>query len=189
MNDVSDNLQQPPNVGFVCFSGFERIAEGALAEVALAAWRVSQVDPTAVTLTFSRETGAVFDLNLRGEASDIAQRYQNQAAAPLKRGRPKLGVVAREITLLPSHWEWLAKQPGGASVALRRLVETARKETASQKNTRIAATYKFMAAIAGDLQGFEEASRSLFAQQLDKLENQISGWPPDIVAELKGMLN
>ncbi|MDP8997817.1 MAG: DUF2239 family protein [Pseudomonadota bacterium] len=172
----------------VCFCGSRRIAEGALAEVAASAWRKLEVDPASIMLTFNRQTGAVVDLNLSGSLNDVAARYLASAQTVAKRGRPKLGVVAREITLLPRHWEWLAKQPGGASVALRRLVETARKETASQKNMRIAATYKFMAAIAGDLQGFEEASRALFAQQMDKFENQIAGWPPDICAELKRLL-
>ena len=174
---------------FVCFCGSRRIAEGTLAEVAASAWRSLDVDPACITLTFDRETGAVVDLNLSGSLNEVAARYLPSAQTAAKRGRPKLGVVAREITLLPRHWEWLATQPGGASVALRRLVETARKEAASQKNMRIAAAYKFMAAMAGDLPGFEEASRALFAQQMDKFENQISAWPPDIVAELKRMLN
>ena len=174
---------------FVCFCGSHRIAEGTLAEVASSAWRKLNIDPNCIVLTFDRQTGAVVDLNLSGSLNDVATRYLPCAQTAAKRGRPKLGVVAREITLLPRHWEWLAKQPGGASVALRRLVETARKETASQKNMRIAAAYKFMAAIAGDLQGFEEASRALFAQQIDKFENQIAGWPPDICAELKRLLN
>ena len=119
------NLENAMRDGFVCFCGSKRIAEGALAEVALAAWRFSQSDPIAVTLTFSRETGAVFDLNLSGGAGDVAARYLPSAQTVAKRVRPKLVVVSREITLLPRHSEWLANQPCGASVSLRRLFQAA----------------------------------------------------------------
>jgi hypothetical protein len=91
-------------------------------------------------------------------------------------------VVAREVTLLPRHWEWLASQPGGASVALRRLVEAARKvgNEASAARTRVEAGYRFMSAMAGDLPGFEDAARALFAYDQDRLAQCIRAWPPDI---------
>lgn len=100
-------------------------------------------------------------------------------------GRPKLGVVGREVTLLPRHWEWLNSRPGGASVALRKLVEQARKDSESADKIRLAqeSTYAVMTEAAGDLPGYEEALRALFARQEDKFRTQIAGWPDDIREE------
>ncbi|HTM70342.1 MAG TPA: DUF2239 family protein, partial [Luteimonas sp.] len=102
--------------------------------------------------------------------------------APRGRGRPKLGVVAREVTLLPRHWTWLNAQPGGASVALRKLVEAARRGNGDGDRRRAGqeAVYRFMHAIAGDQPGFEAAARALFAGDLGKLEDAIADWPHDI---------
>lgn len=171
---------------FICFSGPNQIAAGSLAEVALAAWHFTYANPAASTLTFDRKTGKVVDLNLSGASRDIADRYEPKIVAPAKRGRPKLGVVAREITLLPRHWEWLAQQPGGSSVALRRLVDAARKTRTAEDQSResIAAAYSFMSAIAGDFAFFEEASRALFAHEFAKLKKITTNWPKDIRNEL-----
>jgi hypothetical protein len=177
------------NGSYVCFSGQDRIAQGTLSVVAEIAWRMSWTDPTISTLTFNRQTGEVVDLNLSGSLLDIANRYSPISKSTIKRGRPKLGVVAREITLLPQHWEWLGRQPGGASVALRRLVEGARKNSSGDEaiRERIAAAYKFMSAIAGDLPLFEEASRALFARQKSLFAQHISTWPIDIQDEMNQM--
>jgi hypothetical protein len=104
------------------------------------------------------------------------------APEPRGRGRPKLGVVAREITLLPRHWEWLGAQPGGASVALRKLVEAARRSSGDLDRSRAArdAAYHFMSAMAGNLPGFEEASRALFADDRRRFVGLIAGWPGDV---------
>ena len=132
---------------------------------------------------------SVIDLDLRGTKADILARLAQHPSAQPKarpehrgRGRPKLGVVAREVTLLPRHWEWLASQPGGASVVLRRLVEQERRGGGSKQQRRAAqeAAYKFMSAIAGDLPGFEEATRALFADNRTRFEEQIADWPSDI---------
>lgn len=98
------------------------------------------------------------------------------------RGRPKLGVVAREVTLLPRHWDWLATQPGGASVALRRLVDHARRSHAERDRQRAAheRAYRFMATMAGDRIGFEEASRALFANDQQRFESLVAAWPAAI---------
>lgn len=103
------------------------------------------------------------------------------------RGRPKLGVVAREVTLLPRHWEWLNQQPGGASVALRKLVEEAKRANLYKDERRAAqdSTYKFMSAMAGNLVGFEEATRALFASSASRFYQHIEDWPPDIAAHVK----
>lgn len=127
----------------------------------------------------------------RERAADLADAAGTSNAAdadplapepPRSRGRPKLGVVAREVTLLPRHWAWLATQPGGASVALRRLVDEARRAHAHKDRSRRAQerAYHFMSAIAGDMPGFEEASRALFANDAARLRAQIAGWPADV---------
>ncbi len=186
MSELSTSQQTNLAPSFVCFNGANKIAAGSLAQVALAAWQLAQSQPTAATLTFERQTGKVVDLNLSGSQPDIADRYEPKIEAVAKRGRPKLGVVAREITLLPRHWEWLAQQPGGSSVALRRLVDAARKDhmTEGVSRERIAAAYSFMSAIAGDFPGFEEASRALFAHEFAKLKKITTNWPKDIRDEL-----
>lgn len=160
------------------FIGHRRIAAGTLAEVAVAAKSSLDRDSTAWVLVFDDATGAVVDLDLRGDPAEIAARYAEPEEAR-GRGRPKLGVVAREVTLLPRHWDWLAAQPGGASHALRRLVEEARRADGGRRAARDAA-YRFMSALAGDLAGFEEASRALFAGDHGRFDEHTASWPADI---------
>ncbi|MDT8324349.1 MAG: DUF2239 family protein [Bacteroidota bacterium] len=97
-------------------------------------------------------------------------------------GRPKLGVVSREVTLLPRHWEWLSTQPGGASVTLRKLVETARKANSGKDRIRRAQeiTYRFMNAVGGDLPGYEEALRALYAPDAARFASLVADWPKDV---------
>ncbi len=171
---------------FVAFAGGARIAAGPLAEAAVAArWALDREDG-AVVLVFDAATGEVQDLDLRGTEAEVRARYAPPPADAPKRGRPKLGVTAREVTLLPRHWEWLASQPGGASVALRRLVEEARKREAGSEAARLRrdAAYRFMSAMAGDLPGFEEASRALFADDGERLGACSRSWPQDIRDQL-----
>ena len=119
------------------------------------------------------------DFDLRALESPQSPEPQNE---PRGRGRPRLGVVAREVTLLPSHWDWLNAQPGGASVALRKLVDAARRTSGDRDRVRAAqeSTYRFISAIAGNLPGFEEATRALFAYDRRRFGDLISGWPQDI---------
>jgi len=146
-------------------------------------------------LVFDDATGRVVDVDVRGTPEELAARLsppsppppagaeaEGTAAGPRGRGRPRLGVVAREVTLLPRHWEWLSTQPGGASVALRRLVEDARRAGAAQDRARRAreAAYRFMHAVAGDLPGFEEATRALFASNPARFASLVAGWPADV---------
>lgn len=166
--------------GFVAFAAGRRFASGSLGGVAMAARRAQDQDPEATPLVFDRRTAEVVDLDLRGGEVDIVARYSPPDDTPARRGRPKLGVVAREVTLLPRHWEWLGGQPGGASVALRRLVEAAAKADAENLRARMEAAYRFMAAMAGDLPGFEEAARALFANDRRRMETCMSAWPPDV---------
>jgi hypothetical protein len=146
---------------------------------------------------FDDATGRVVDVDARGSEADITARLAVPATAapgtapepagqaePKGRGRPRLGVVAREVTLLPRHWEWLALQPGGASVAMRKLVEEARRAGSAKEQQRLAQerAYHFMSAMAGDLPGFEEATRALFANEGTRLNELTAAWPPDVRA-------
>lgn len=183
-SDISEAGGSPRQ--FVAFDGVARIATGDLAEVALAAKDVLRRNPAALLIVFDRETGAVADLELRGTEQEVTARYTPAAPSGAPRGRPKLGVVAREVTLLPRHWDWLARQPGGASTTLRRLVEAARKadDGATKSRERIEAAYRFMSAMAGDRPRFEEASRALFADDRRGFATAIAQWPSDIRDEL-----
>ena len=170
------------------FEGERRLASGPLIDVAMAVKAASAAGAEGPLLAFDDATGAVIDLDLRGSRADVAARLAAAAgeppAAPRGRGRPSLGVVAREVTLAPRHWEWLAAQPGGASAALRRLVEVARRASGPRDRVRAAqdAAYRFMAAMAGDLAGFEEATRALFANDRQRFERLVAQWPSDVGA-------
>jgi len=189
------------------FEGFRRIASGELAEVALQTKAVLDRGEQAPVLIFDDETSEQIEVDFRGTAQDILRRLRETtregtpaaAAAqpagegPRGPGRPKLGVVAREVTLLPRHWDWLNSQPGGASVALRKLVDEARKanETRDRLRRSQEAAYRFMSALAGNLPGFEEAARALFAKNSERFEALIRGWPEDVrrhLARLAGEL-
>ncbi|WP_370878357.1 DUF2239 family protein [Variovorax paradoxus] len=164
------------------FSGFQRVAGGSRAEVLA---QLRQRADAASVLLFDDSTGAQVDLDLREDAVPAEPEAHDEA--PRGVGRPKLGVVAREVTLLPRHWDWLGRQPGGASVALRRLVDEARRVNADRDTERAAreATYRFMTAIAGDLPGFEEATRALFAGERARFDELVAPWPEDIQAHLQ----
>lgn len=159
------------------FDGTRLLARGPLAEVALAVKAAGE----GAFLTFDDATGRVIDLDLRGDAAEILARL-TPPAPPRGRGRPRLGVTAREVTLLPRHWDWLATQPGGASATLRRLVDQARRADDGGADRRRAqdAAYRFMLALAGDLPGYEEATRALFAGDAEGLARQMADWPGDL---------
>jgi hypothetical protein len=184
MTTDNDPTEIEPPPGFVAFAGAVRIAAGELAKTAAAARRAQDEDPSTAISVFNRETAEVVDLDLRGTDREVALRYASLETSPARRGRPKLGVVAREVTLLPRHWDWLARQPGGASTTLRRLVEAARKADAGAARARTETAYRFMSAMAGDLPGFEEAARALFAGERERLAALLAAWPTDIGDEI-----
>jgi hypothetical protein len=177
---------------FTAFMGDQRLVSGPLAEVALAVMKASRSAAARPIIIFDDASGRAIDLDLRGTERDIVARLPQPASEiaaddptepePRGRGRPKLGVVAREVTLLPRHWEWLGAQPGGASVALRKLVEEARRKSGDRDRSRAAreAAYHFMSTMAGNLRHFEEASRALFADDRRRFTELIAGWPSDI---------
>lgn len=178
----------------IAFEGDKRIAAGSLFDVAMAVRkRVSKATHENIHV-FDHATSKLLHLDLSGAEKDIRARYANAPAsvvsapeepvsdAPRGPGRPKLGVVAREVTLLPRHWDWLNAQPGGASVALRKLVEEARK-TRGQSDTlraRQEAAYRFLSAIAGDWRNYEEANRALFAGDAVRFRDLTESWPADV---------
>lgn len=180
-------MSVPP---FSAFAGPKLLASGPLAEVAIAIKIATGAiaDPIVI---FDNATGKSLDIDLRGSHREVVARLPQPTtiepetdapAEPRGRGRPKLGVVAREITLLPRHWDWLGAQPGGASVALRKLVENARRASGDRDRQRAArdAAYHFMSTMAGDRPGFEEASRALFAGDRRRFTELIANWPVDI---------
>ncbi|MBL0939275.1 MAG: DUF2239 family protein [Gemmatimonadaceae bacterium] len=200
------------------FRGSVRLAQGALVDVARVAFDAVRDDIASrkpslehAVLIFDDRTGRVIDLEMRGgeramlaslkargllstAASDAvaeAADVQGDTTAPRGRGRPKLGVVPREVTLLPRHWEWLATQPGGASVALRKLIDAARKTQAESDHQRVRreAAYAAMAALAGDRPHFEDASRALFRGDHAALSTAMRRWPADITAYVQHLLS
>jgi hypothetical protein len=163
------------------FEGSRRIASGDVGQVALKVKEVVDRGGQDAVLIFDDDTSQLVELDLRGTAGDVMARLHpvEDARRP---GRPRLGVVAREVTLLPRHWEWLASQPGGASVALRKLVEQASRanEPADRIRTARESAYRFLSAMAGNEPGFEEATRALFAGNRERFQGETAGWPPDV---------
>jgi uncharacterized protein len=188
--------QSHPN-SYVSFDGHRRIAIGSLQMNVLAVKEAFKSEAAGPVLIFDNSTGRTIDVDTRGTDEELCARFadalvvdaepfnpseESVAAEPKGRGRPKLGVVPREVTLLPRHWEWLASQPGGASIALRKLVEEARRAGREKDNRRKAQerAYHFLLAIAGDLPGFEEITRALFANDQLKVHDLLAAWPSDV---------
>ncbi len=199
---MSQNLSKP----CTAFEGLRLLLSGPLVEVALAVKTATERGALDPLLVFDDATGRIIDLDLRGSKATIIESLsqplqkpvgrflpcpapvpaltEDETPEPRGRGRPKLGVVSREVTLLPRQWEWLAAQPGGASAVIRRLVDEAKKNGGVGQKRREAheAAYRFMSAIAGDLAGYEEATRALFANDRPKFEQNTANWPEDIRA-------
>lgn len=166
---------------YAAFAGEHLVHRGPLVDV-LAAIKLGHFERhDAQLLIFENETGREVDFDLRGTLNQVLERVHARTA-PKAAGRPKLGVESREVTLLPRHWDWLAGQPGGASQALRRLIDEARRADGGATRLRLARerAYRFMAAMAGDLPGFEEASRALFAGDGARFEASIAAWSKDL---------
>ncbi len=183
---INQNVENPM---FVAFSGPKRICRGSLEEVRQAVNQAIADTANAKLPTpwiFNATTGELIDIDLELPIKDSAIEAAPAATGP---GRPRLGVIAREVTLLPRHWDWLKAQPGGASVALRKLVEVARKQSSAADDARISQTalYKFMSSMAGNLANFEEASRALFAFDKVRFSQLIEKWPTDVVEQLNMM--
>lgn len=189
------------NKTYTAFASERCIGSGPIETVALLAKPLVEASPETTVLFFDDDTGREVDLNLRGSEDEVLARLAEQFPAPVApevhanpdaedgreaqargRGRPKLGVVAREVTLLPRHWDWLNSRPGSASVVLRKLIDEARRATAERDERQRAqqAAFVFMSAMAGNREHFEEASRALFAGERRRFLQFIEAWPADI---------
>jgi uncharacterized protein len=181
-----------PEPDYIAFEGERRIASGDLGDVARAAKQTLDRRKDASVLIFDGQTSGPVDLDFRGTVDDVLTRLPKQdpptvaldtaLTTPRGPGRPKLGVVAREVTLLPRHWDWLAQQKGGASVAIRKLVDDARRTSEDRDRIRLAqeAAYRFMSAMGGNRPHYEEAIRALFAHDRSRFEQLIAEWPADV---------
>jgi hypothetical protein len=169
---------------FTAFAGARLLAGGSALEVALVAKAAMKQAGHETILIFDDRTGREIDFDLRGDDTEIAARLQPAGAGPDEArktsGRPKLGVVSREVTLLPRHWDWLAEQPGGASVTLRKLVETARKTGAASARQAQQAADCFMGAMLGNQPGYEDAARALYAGDRPRFLELSAPWPADL---------
>jgi hypothetical protein len=184
-------MEPASDIAYIAFEGDRCIASGDLRTVARAARETLDRRKDAAVLVFDSSSGLV-EIDFRGSVDDILARLPDPGGAvvtagptqpaPRGPGRPKLGVVAREVTLLPRHWEWLAQQPGGASVALRRLVDEARRANKDKDRVRQAreAAYRFIAAMGENKPHYEEVARALFAGDAGRFEAWTASWPVDI---------
>jgi uncharacterized protein len=187
-------MTSQPATHWIAFAKHRRIARGEPRDVATVVKGFVDTHPKQPVAVFDAVSSQPVDLDLRGSVAAVRKRLPAAAPeaaspsdpspreTPRGPGRPKLGVVAREVTLLPRHWDWLGTQPGGASVALRKLVESAQRARAATDRQREAAesAYRFMHALAGNAAGFEEASRALFAGDLVRLQAEVAAWPRDV---------
>lgn len=186
-------MSSQSDVAYIAFEQDHCIGAGDLRQVARAAKRLLDRRKDASILVFDGRTSAAVEIDFRGSVDDVLARLPESADAPAASddatlpaprgpGRPKLGVVAREVTLLPRHWEWLAQQSGGASVALRKLVDEARRTGEDRDRIRLAqeAAYRFMSVMAGNKPHYEDAIRALFAGEATSFEKLIAEWPVDV---------
>lgn len=172
-----------PSAQIIAFNEDRCIASGDIVDVAA---RVKQIlSPQSQILLFDLETSRPVEIDFRGSVADVTTRLKTALSPePATRGpgRPKLGVVPREVTLLPRHWEWLAAQPGGASVTLRKLIEDERRKTSAKDEARERqeSVHRFLSAIAGDKPHYEDVLRALYANDGDRFHALIADWPLDV---------
>ena len=185
-------MEYVQNKLYTAFAGNARVVTGNLQEVAIAVKECIDAGNLEPMRVFDHDSSAPVDLDVHGTRAEVSILYGQKPDNPQPpvargRGRPKLGVVGREVTLLPRHWEWLQAQRGGASVALRKLVGQARKDNKEVDELPQArnSVHSFMNAIAGNLAGFEEACRALFAADQRRFNFEIELWPDDIRAHVK----
>src|SRR5580700_5156638 len=159
---------------YTAFVGNDLLASGERDQVLTAMKSRSDRDDNPVILTFEDQTGCQVDFDLRGTLAEVLARAKPDRPR-VGPGRPKLGVVSREVSLLPRHWEWLEEQPNGASAALRRLVDQARNRNPDEQRARLAteATGRFLSAMTGNFPGYEEATRALYAGNRARFEELI----------------
>jgi|SRR5690606_163992 len=186
-------MPYPSNLPVTAFDGVRRIASGAIIDVIHDIQRYVVHAPDAGVAVFDDATGERIELDwCSPELQLVAQLTAPRLAAtwtakpaaetPRGPGRPRLGVVAREVTLLPVHWSWLNSQPGGASATLRKLVDEAQKAQELRESVRRSqeAAYRFMVFAAAGLPGYDEALRAMHAGDPSQFDGSTSAWPDDV---------
>lgn len=182
------------NPGCTAFAGHQLIASGALVEVVRAAKQALDAHTTEPLLIFDDRSSRQIEVDFRGTTDEVLARLPSTAPTPEPTargpGRPKLGVVPREVTLLPRHWDWLGQQPGGASAVLRQLVEQALRSNGTKDRARQAteSVDRFMQAMAGDLAGYEEASRAFYRGEREHFATLTATWPADVRDHLRRLV-
>jgi uncharacterized protein len=172
---------------YTAFEGTTRLYRGTFQEVVLKVKeRLGRAENSSV-LIFSNNTGKTMDFNFQGNMKDTLKRLEKfvstQEPRPISGpGRPKLGVISREVSLLPRHWEWLASQPSGASATIRKLIEEAKKKSSTRNSVKHVqeCVYRFMSVIVGDMKGYEEALRALYKADRKNFLLHIQDWPTDV---------
>ena len=173
---------------YTAFEAHKIVSQGVLEDVVLKIKKRLEKSPESQIVIYSDATGKSMDFNFTGSEKDVLKRLEvyttpetdpEKAAGP---GRPKLGVISREVSLLPRHWEWLATQSDGASATVRKLIEESMKKTAGVNTVKMAQerTYKFMSVEAGDLANYEEALRALYRKDEERFSLEIKAWPRDV---------
>ena len=175
---------------YAFFVGTVLNTHGPLQAVVRAAKRATDMDAQERLVIYQDSTGRVIDIDYRGTVEDVLERLKEHPLVgedlpPTPQqgpGRPKLGVVSREVTLLPRQWEWLSKQRGGASATLRRLVDDARKHRSGKELARDieVALDRFLWDMASNFEGFEEATRALYKGNDEDFERHTQTWPNDV---------
>jgi hypothetical protein len=182
-------MSQP---SYTAFAGARRLVRGPLEEMLRKVKRRLDADAEPRVLIFEDATGRQVDFDFSGSIEEVIERARPVEPQPERAGpgRPRLGVVSREVSLLPRHWEWLERQPQGISSALRRLVDLARLQAPDAERARLAraAASQFMWVMAGDLPNFEEASRALFASDKTRFAELTRRWPSDVRSHLDELL-
>jgi hypothetical protein len=174
-----------PTTQIIAFDGDHCIASGNIVDVAAQVKQTLSAQPQSQVLLFDLESSRHVEIDFRGSVADVTARLKTSLSpesAPRGPGRPKLGVVAREVTLLPRHWEWLAAQPGGASVTLRKLIEDTRRKTSAKDDARERqeSVHRFLSAMAGDKPHYEDVLRALYASDGARFHALIADWPLDV---------
>lgn len=173
---------------YTAFETHKILSQGSLEDVVLKVKKRLEKSPESQIVIYSDVTGKSMDFNFQGSEKEVLKRLEvyttpeSADEASTGPGRPKLGVISREVSLLPRHWEWLATQSGGASNTLRKLVEESMKKTSGVQTVKTAQerTYKFMSVEAGDLENYEEALRALYRKDKEKFTSDIKTWPRDV---------
>jgi len=188
LTDATPRHERPRT--YTAFLGHSQLAGGDLQSVLTASKQVLEGAEQEPLLIFEDKSGKQVEFDFAGSLAEVLRR-ELPTKAKVGPGRPKLGVVSREVTLLPRHWEWLEAQPNGISAALRRVVEEAIKHAPDEQRARKRrdAAAKFMWGMAGDFPNFEEASRALYAGDNERLTQLTRKWPPDVRSYITRLLS